>query len=152
STNTLFTQAQQGIPAPKPTSKVPEFNKVLQPFAAQAFATGIGHSQPGIAPVALLPLPDGTVLVSGGAARHQLLPLNTPGGPAGAAVATFDEPIYDMALDAQGNIWATTGGGPLYLLDPDTFAVLGQWGDGLTQSLAIQPSTGLIYVSSGKGI
>src|SRR5207302_1669131 len=32
------------------------------------------------------------------------------------------------------------------------FAVLGQFGDSLTQSLAIQPATGLIYLSSGKGI
>ena len=44
----------------------------------------------------------------------------------------------------------TTGGGPLLELDPQTGAVLGQYGDSLTQTLAIQPGTGLIYVSSGE--
>ena len=57
-----------------------------------------------------------------------------------------------MAFDAAGNLWATTGGGPLLQLDPQTGAILGQFGDSLTQALAIQPGTGLIYVSSGGGI
>ncbi|HWY88731.1 MAG TPA: pre-peptidase C-terminal domain-containing protein, partial [Gemmataceae bacterium] len=152
STNPLFTQAQQGIPAPTPTSHAPEFTSVIEPFSGQAFATGIGQSQPSIGPVALLSLPDGSLLVSGGPARNQLFEFGAAGGQAGTPVATFAEPIYDMALDAAGNIWATTGGGPLYELDPQTFAILGQFGDSLTQSLAIQPGTGLIYVSSGNGI
>ena len=125
---------------------------MIEPFSGQAFATGIGQSQPSIGPVAILTLPDGSVLVSGGPARNQLFKFGAAGGQAGAPVATFAEPIYDMALDASGNIWATTGGGPLYELAPQTYAILGQFGDSLTQSLAIQPGTGLIYVSSGKGI
>ena len=152
STNPLFTQAQQGIPAPASTTQPSEFTSVLEPFSGQAFATGIGQSQPNIGPLAVLPMPDGAVLVSGGPARNQLFLFNPGGGQAGTPVATLSEPIYDMALDATGMIWATTGGGPLYELDPTTGAILGQFGDSLTQSLAIQPGTGLIYVSSGNGI
>jgi hypothetical protein len=152
STNALFTQAQQGIPSPTPPSRPAEFKSVLAPFVAQSFATGIGQSQPGIGPVALLPLPDGRVLASGGPGRNQLFLFTAAGGQAGSPVATLAEPVYDMARDSSGDLWATTGGGPLLELDPSTFAVIGQFGDSLTQSLAIQPGTGLIYVSSGNGI
>src|SRR6516165_10733021 len=51
-------------------------------------------------------------------------PTTTAGGQAGTPLATLPEPIYDMALDASGHIWATTGGGPLVELDPQTGAVL----------------------------
>ncbi len=152
STNPLVTQAQQGIPSPAPTSNAPQFTTVIAPFSGRVFATGIGQSQPSIGPMALLPLPNGSVLISGGPARNELFLLGNTGGQAGTPVATFAEPIYDMALDANGDIWATTGGGPLYEINSQTYAIMGQWGDGLTQSLAIDSSTGLIYVSSGKGI
>jgi hypothetical protein len=153
STNPLFVQAQQGIPSAAPQTRLPEFKSVVAPFDAHAFATGIGQSSPEIGPLAILVLPDGSVLASGGAARNQLFRFTSEGGQAGAPLATLPEPIYDMALDPSGSaIWATTGGGPLYKLDPATGAVLDQFGDGLTQSLAIQPETGRIFVSSGNGI
>ncbi|MGA2035933.1 MAG: putative Ig domain-containing protein, partial [Thermoguttaceae bacterium] len=152
STNPLFVQAEQGVPAPAPSSNPSEFQNVLQPFAAQAFATGIGQSEAGIGPMAILPLPGGSVLVSGGPDRNQLFSFPRAGGQAGTPLATEPFPIYDMALDAAGNVWAATGGGPLLELSATTGAVLAQFGDGLTQSLAIDPSTGLIYVSSDKGI
>ena len=61
-------------------------------------------------------------------------------------------PVFDMALGQDAVIWATTGGGPLLELDADTGIILAEYGDGLTQSLAIEQATGLIYVSSGAGI
>ncbi|MBL8480671.1 MAG: putative Ig domain-containing protein, partial [Rhodocyclaceae bacterium] len=62
-------------------------------------------------------------------------------------------PIYDLALDASGDfIWAATGGGPLLKLDAATGAIVERYGDGLTQTLAIQPGSGLIYIASGGGI
>ena len=98
-------------------------------------------------------MPDGTVLVSGGASRNQIFKLNAEGGQVGAPLVTLSEPIYDMVLDTSRNvIWAATGGGPLYELDASTGAVIDRFGDSLTQSLALQPGTGLIYVSSGNGI
>ncbi|MEI9924477.1 MAG: hypothetical protein WDN50_13935 [Bradyrhizobium sp.] len=130
-----------------------EFQTVLAPFTGQAFATGIAQSGAGIGPMALLVMPDGSVLVSGGASRNELFKFSSEGGQAGTPLATLPEPIYDLVLDTVRNvIWAATGGGPLYELDAGTGAILGQFGDSLTQGLAIQPGTGLIYVSSGNGI
>ncbi|HEX4609016.1 MAG TPA: putative Ig domain-containing protein, partial [Urbifossiella sp.] len=154
--NGLFTQAQQGVPSAPSASHPAEFGSVLAPFSAESFATGISASTPtgvpGIAPLALLVLADNTVLVSGGPDRNQLFHLGRAGGAVGDPVATLDEPIYDMALGADGVIWAATGGGPLYELDPHTFAVLGRFGDGLTQALAVQPGTGKVFVASDNGI
>jgi len=152
STNPLFTQAQQGIPSPVTASQPSEFQKILQPFTGRAFATGIAQSEANIGPVAIVSFPNGSALVSGGPARNQLFSFTAEGGPAETPLATEPFPIYDMALDTAGNLWATTGGGPLLELNPQTGAMIGQFGDSLTQSLAIQPGTGLIYVSSGKGI
>ena len=129
-----------------------EFQTVLRPFTAQAFATGIAQSHAQIGPLAIAVLADGSVLASGGPGRNQLFHFPADGGQAGVPLATLPVPIYDLALDAQGSLWAATGGGPLLQLDPQTGAILGQFGDGLTQALAIQPGTGLIFVSSGKGI
>jgi hypothetical protein len=41
STNPLFTEAQQAIPAALPSSNPSEFSTVIRPFSAQAFAAGI---------------------------------------------------------------------------------------------------------------
>ncbi|MCB1964700.1 MAG: APHP domain-containing protein, partial [Candidatus Accumulibacter sp.] len=151
--NPLFVQAEQGIPASLSPSHLPEFQKVLSPFSGQVFANGFTQSGADIGPLAILVLPDGSVLASGGAARNQLFRFNSDGGMAATPLATLAQPIYDMALDGSGNlIWATTGGGPLLKLDATSGEILGQFGDGLTQSLAIQPGSGLIYLSSGTGI
>src|SRR5262249_5690982 len=145
-------QAQGGIPAPPPAHHLPEFQTVLQPFTGRSFATGIGQSEAGIGPVALVAFPDHTLLASGGPARNQLLQLSPEGGRASTPLVPLPFPIYHLALDAAGNLWATTGGGPLLQLDPATGAILHQYGDGITQALAINPKSGLVYVSSGNGI
>ena len=49
----------------------------------------------------------------------------------------------------EGRLWATTGGGPLLQLDPDTGSILAEHGDGITMAMAIDPTSGLIYVASG---
>ena len=152
STNPLFTQAQQAVPAPTSATRPTEFQTVLRPFTGESFATGFVQSGANIGPVAIVVFPDGSALVSGGPDRDQLFSFTAEGGQATTPLATEPYPIYDMALDASGRLWATTGGGPLVQLDPQTGAVLGRYGDSLTQSLAVQPGTGLIYVSSGGGI
>ncbi|MCB1632838.1 MAG: hypothetical protein KDI23_13480, partial [Pseudomonadales bacterium] len=112
--NPLFVQAEQGIPASLSPSHLPEFQKVLSPFSGQVFANGFTQSGADIGPLAILVLPDGSVLASGGAARNQLFRFNSDGGMAATPLATLAQPIYDMALDGSGNfIWATSGGGPL---------------------------------------
>ncbi len=150
--NPLFTQAQEAIPSAQPATRRSQFTTVLQPFTAQAFATGILQSHANIGPVAIVVMPDGSVLVSGGPGRNELFHLSSAGGAVGTPLATLPDPIYDMAFDSAGNLWATTGGGPLLELNPTTGSILGQYSDSLTQSLAIDPATGHIYVSSGQGV
>ncbi len=154
STNPLFTQAEVGVPAPALPASQPasEFTSVVQPFIAEAFATGIPQSFASIGPVAIVVKPDGTILASGGPARNQLYQFPTTGGTAATPLATVPYPVFDMKFDAQGNLWAATAGGPLLQLDPNTGAILAQYGNDLTQTLAIDPKSGDIYVSSGNGI
>ncbi len=150
--NPLFLEAEQQIPASEPTRQQSEFEQVLRPFVAQSFATGIGPSHGDIGPMAIAIHEDGSVLASGGAARNQLFSVPLEGGDAGAAIATLPYPIYDLHFGAEQTLWATTGGGPLLQLDAATGEILEEYGDGLTQTLAIDPATSLIYVSSGNGI
>src|SRR5262249_58354208 len=42
--------------------------------------------------------------------------------------------------------------GPLLQLNPTTGAILAQYGDGITQSVEVDPASGTIYVSSGRGV
>jgi hypothetical protein len=147
-----LTTAQAGIPSPAPLAPPSEFHSVVRPFSGEAYATGFVQSGATIGPLGLAVLADGSVLASGGPGRNQLFHFTKEGGAVDTPLATLPFPVYDMALDASGGLWATTGGGPLLRLDPETGAILGRYGDGLTQSLAIQPGTGLLYISSGNGI
>jgi VCBS repeat-containing protein len=152
STNPLFITAEQGVPAPVPLSNASEFGTVIQPFTAQAFATGIPQSEAGIGPLAIVVTPDGGILASGGANRGSLYKFGHDGGVAGTPLITLDEPIFNMAFDKDGQLWATTGGGPLLLLDAQTGQIKASFGDSITQALAVDPTSGKIYVSSGNGI
>ncbi len=152
STNPLFTQAQQGVPEAPPTANASEYTRVLAPFQAQSFVTGIGQSEGNIGPMALAEEPDGTFLVSGGPDRNELFHVGKTGGAVSAPLATLPFPIYNLAFDGQGNLWATTGGGPLLQLDPNTGAILGQFGDAVELGLAVNPTSGLIYVGTATGV
>jgi hypothetical protein len=131
-TNLVFVEAQKKIPAALPTRRAPEFSKVLRPFTSEAFALGIAQSHANIGPMAIAILPHRTVLASGGPTRGQLFHLSAEGGDAGTPFASLPFPIFDLAFDLAGNLWATTGGGPLVQLDPKTGEILGRFGDGVT--------------------
>ncbi len=152
SSNPLFIEAQQAIPAPVPLGNASEFDTTISPFSARAFATGIGQSEAGIGPLAIVVTPDGEVIASGGANRGSLFRFGHDGGEAGVPLTTLDVPVFGMAFDAQGQLWATTGGGALLLLDADTGAILDRFGDSITQAIALDPATGKFYVSSGNGV
>ncbi len=62
------------------------------------------------------------------------------------------DPIFNLAFDAGGRLWATTGGGPLLQLEPSTGEVLNRYGDGLTVGLAVDPDSGQLFVGSGGGV
>jgi len=151
-TNRLFLETEQGIPAAEPASRPPVFDVVLRPFVARSFATGIAQSNAGIGPMAIAEAPDDTIIISGGQKRSSLFRFDPEGGEATEPWVELEHPVFNLAFDDDGNLWATTGGGPLLQLDSETGAIVNSFGDGLTIALAIEPDTGLIYVSSGKGV
>jgi len=131
---------------------VPEFETILRPFAGRSFLTGIRQSHGFIGPMAIVEAPDGSFLVSGGPGRNELFRVAADGGEAAAPLAVLPHPIFNLAFDGAGALWATTGGGPLLKLDPQTGSVLGEFGEGLGIALAIEPGTDRILVSSGAGV
>ena len=151
-TNPIFTKAQQEIPNSLLITNPSEFSKVLRPFKASAFATGIPGSHGNISAMAILELPDNSFLISGRCDRGNLYKLDRIGVNVSSALIDLPVPIFEMALDENGTIWATTGGGALLQLNSETGEIINQYGDGITQSLAIDRETGLIYLSSGNGI
>src|SRR5262249_51151679 len=128
------------------------FSFVNPGYDVRTFAFGFAGSGAGIGPRGIAFLPDRDVLLSHGAARNSLYRLSSAGGAVGNPVAIETEfPIYDLAVDAQGRVWATTGGGPLVRLDPATGAVLARYGPDAARGLAIDPLTGDIFYSSNEG-
>ncbi len=152
STNPLFAEAEQGVPNVDPFTRASEFDDVLRPFIAQAFATGIEQSHANIGPMAIAETPDGHILVSGGANRGQIFRFGHDGGDATTPWVSLDDPIFNLAFDSEGRLWATTGGGALLQLDAETGAVVNRFGDGITIALAVEPGSDRLFVSSNNGI
>ena len=148
-TNSLFTQAQLSIPA-RVGNNPSGFQAVVKPFVASSLVKDLPLSEAGVGGLAVLPVADGKVLVSGGTNRGDLYLVDKLGNK--QLIANLGTPIFDLAQDKNGTIWASTGGNQLLQLDPQTGKVLGAYGTDLTQALAINPTTGKIYISSGDGI
>src|SRR5262249_59575619 len=125
SDNPLFLEAEQAIPAAVPLAHLSEFGTTIRPFTAQSFATGIPGSEAGIGPLAIVVTPDGGIIASGGANRGSLYRFGHDGGEAGAPLATFDEPVVNLAFDKNGQLLATTGGGPFLAPDRPACGVAG---------------------------
>ncbi|MEL6109582.1 MAG: putative Ig domain-containing protein, partial [Planctomycetota bacterium] len=66
--------------------------------------------------------------------------------------AELDHPIFNLAFDGDGRLWATTGGGPLLELDPFDGSILAEHGEGLTMGLAIDPVNGDVIAGSRYGV
>ncbi len=153
STNALFTAAQQDVPSAAPSSRASAFTSILAPFVGEDFTNGIAQSEAGIGPQAIVELPDGTFLISGGANRGSLYHVGSDGQIGTTTpLITLNEPIVNMAFDKTGELWATTAGGPLLQLDPSTGQILGSYGIGITNAIAVDPTSGTIYVSTASGI
>ena len=157
STNPLFEVAENLVPSLISTSDPPTFDTVLQPFTAKRFADGFdvtatGVATSGIGPLAIAETPEGDFIISGGPGRNQLYLFDDDGGSADGIWMDLDYPIYNLVFDADGRLWATTGGGPLLELDPDDGRIVAEHGEGLTLGLAIDPATGDIVVGSRYGV
>jgi large repetitive protein len=148
-TNSLFTQAQLSIPA-RVGNNPSGFQAVVKPFVASSLVKDLLVSNGGVGGLAVLPVADGKVLVSGGTNRSDLYLVDKLGNK--QLIANLGTPIFDLAQDKNGTIWASTGGNQLLQLDPQTGKTIGTYGSDLTQTLAINPTTGKIYISSGDGI
>ncbi|MEI7464998.1 MAG: CARDB domain-containing protein, partial [Burkholderiales bacterium] len=151
STNPLFAEAEKALPAGA-SDRPSQFTQVLAPFSGAVFGTGIAQSNAGIGPLALLERPDGSFIASGGLNRGSLYVYAQDGGKALNPKVVLDTPVFDLAYDNRGGLWATSGGGQLLELDPTSLAILNRYGDSLTQSLAFDAAKGVFYVSSGDGI
>ena len=153
--NSLFDQATQALPGPVSKINPPDLQSVLAPMALQSFASGFGVGAADIGAMAMVELPNQTVLVSAGANRNQVFAYPKTGGQGTTPLFTLSAPVLSMAVDSVGQLWVTTGN-QLLQVDPTSGAILqtinGPGGEPLTQALAIDPSAGSIYVSSGNGI
>src|SRR3546814_2635420 len=78
--------------------------------------------------MAIVETPDGDILISGGANRGTIWRFDARGGAAGTPLVELDVPVFHMAFEKEGRLWATTGGGALLRLDPDTGAILDSFG------------------------
>ncbi len=150
--NPLFIAALNGIPAALPTAKLPSFTQVIDPFTGASFARGIDSSGAGIDVVGIALSPDGTVFATGGSGRNELFKFTAGGSTAATPLATLDTPVYALAFDRDGQLWATTGGGALVQLDPNTGAVIASYGVGATLGLVADPNSSKLYVATGTGV
>ena len=153
--NALFTEAQKGFAGQVDNNQSTDLNSVLSPFTLNAFASGFNTSQGEVGALAMIELPDHSILVSAGQYRNQLFIYSEEGGTTQKPLFTFDQPIMDMALDSKGQLWVLTGA-ELWLLDYSTGQIIerfkGPANEPLTHALAVEPETDRIYVSSGNGI
>ncbi|MGB7378807.1 MAG: putative Ig domain-containing protein, partial [Rivularia sp. (in: cyanobacteria)] len=153
STNELFIEARKAeIPTNLSDNNKPEFDKVLRPFTAESFVTNIQQSQGEVGAMAIAILDNGDVIASGGSNRGSLYRFDREGGGSSSPFAILEYPVFDLALDKDGFLWGVTGGASLIKLDPQTGEIIKEYGDSITTGLAINSSSGLIYVASGNGI
>ena len=151
--NGLFRDLLKRFPSLQTPGRSSGFQDVFEPFVGSGFATGFASSGSGIGPLGIALSADGnSVYISGGPGRNQLWRFNRAGGAATAPIATLPVPIYDLAFDRTGRLWATTGGGPLVELDPATGSIIRQLGDGVQLGLALDPVSGRLFVSTSRGV
>nr|WP_322865701.1 CARDB domain-containing protein [Aquicoccus sp. G2-2]MEA1112959.1 CARDB domain-containing protein [Aquicoccus sp. G2-2] len=149
--NALFIAALDAVPSAASAARPSVYSQVIAPFSLEAFAGYEAGGQGAVGVLAVAELADGAVLYSGGPDRAWLYKVDDTGAGSGQPLARLDAPIYDLAQAPDGRLWATTGGGALLELDPETGAILNRYGAAIGQSVAVD-GAGQIYVSTNDGI
>ena len=96
--NTLFEQSTQHLPGFVATALPGDLQNVLAPFALRGFADGYARSDADIGALAMVELPDGTILASAGTLRNEVFVFSKDGGHNTTPLFTLNEPILDMAV------------------------------------------------------
>ncbi|WP_372898721.1 putative Ig domain-containing protein, partial [Stieleria sp.] len=153
----VFAEAAFGIPSRTSATQPSKFTRVIRPLAAERFVTIPGESGAGIGALAMAVGPDGAVYLSGGAGRNELYKVGQTSSSPSAGLRKLEAyatttPIYELAFDASGQLWASTGGEGLLQLDPNTGAVLDRIGAGIALGIAAIPGQTALYVSTTGGI
>ena len=151
----LFEEAAFGIPSRTSATRASEFSRVIRPLAAERFVSLPGDSGAGIGALAMAVAPDGRVYLSGGQGRDELYVVDPVAGETSLQRLSGylgGTPIYELAFDASGQLWASTGGEGLLQLDPTNGAILDQIGAGVALGLAAIPGETGLYVSTTAGI
>ncbi|MCM8597201.1 MAG: putative Ig domain-containing protein, partial [Candidatus Accumulibacter sp.] len=157
--NALFAEAGRLVPGSVASARGSDLQSVLAPFTLRGFAGGYTSSAADIGAQALVEMPGHSVLASAGRLRNEIHRYEPDSGSLTRSSAdpllTLDSPVLDLAVDASGQLWAMTGA-ELLQIDAASGTVVRRIaaanGDPLTHALAIDPESGEIYVSSGKGI
>jgi hypothetical protein len=153
--NALFEAASQRLPGFVAPAQGSDLRSVLAPLQVRGFGSGFGRSDADIGALALVTLTDGSVLASAGSERNEVFRFEKTGGRSTTPLFRLDAAVLDMAVDGLGQLWVMTGR-ELLLVDANSGAVierhLGPGQDPLTHALAIDPGSGLLYVSSGDGV
>jgi hypothetical protein len=157
--NPLFTEASRNCQGWSPAASAAICARCSPPSACVALPKATAPARPTSVHRHLLEMPDHSILASAGPLRNEVYRYGKNGLEAGSSggtpLFTLDAPILDMAVDALGQLWVMTGA-ELLQVDAADGAILQRLkapgGDPLTHALAIDPQSGKIYVSSGRGI
>ena len=153
STNPLFTQAETRRAGDRSDVGPRSSTRCSRRLSARVFGTGIAQSYAGIGPLALLATPDGNFIASGGANRGALYAFDQDGGNARS--------IRSSRSTSRSSTSRTTRTAAVghhrrrrtaRARSDHVRRSCNRYGDSLTQALAVDPATGVLYVSSGDGI
>ena len=120
STNPLFTQAEQLHPELRiPGAARPSTRRSWRRSRPGPSPAASRTATPTSAPMAIAESPDGDDPRSAAApTRGWIYRFASEGGDVRTPWAEDSYPIFNLAFEGRGRLWATTGGGPLLELDP----------------------------------
>ena len=154
----FFEENMLGIPSRTSAARPSGYTRVIRPLAAERLTSVAGISGANIGILAVAADSSGQVFFSGGPGRDELYVLRgEESGGSGSAADRLDAyppglPIYDMAFDAAGQLWATTGGQSLLQIDPASGRILRRIGGGISLGIAAVPGQNVMMVATTGGI